>query len=323
MIEKLPFIITIDTEGDSLWAKPRIIETKNVIGLYRFQELCNRYKFKPVYLTNYEMAISEEFVKFGKYYSSRGQCEIGMHLHAWNSPPEFALTDDDYEQQPYLYEYPKEIIDSKVRFMTELLGSQFSTQILSHRAGRWSMSKDYFSILEKYGYLVDCSVTPGIDWSRVKGKRDGKGGTDYFKCAHYPYVVKTISKNGILEVPMTIEGIPRIKLLSVINPIRYYLPKHLYRVLYKNQWLRPRLGNIDQMKQVVRNAIKSRCIHLEFMIHSSELSEGLNPNFKNEDEIEKLYFDLEVLFSYLSDYVVGMTLVEFHQKFQEVYKNAI
>ncbi|MDR8263551.1 deacetylase, partial [Acinetobacter baumannii] len=48
------FLITIDTEGDNLWQKHDSITTENARYLPRFQQLCEKYGFKPVYLTNYE-----------------------------------------------------------------------------------------------------------------------------------------------------------------------------------------------------------------------------------------------------------------------------
>ena len=50
------FIITVDTEGDNLWKwkKGDPISTQNAVLIPRFQELCEKYNFKPVYLMNYE-----------------------------------------------------------------------------------------------------------------------------------------------------------------------------------------------------------------------------------------------------------------------------
>src|SRR5688500_9865571 len=90
-----PFVITIDTEGDDLWAAPREVTSRNADHLPHFQSLCERYGFKPVYLTNYEMAMSGAFVEFASDAVARGTCEVGMHLHAWNSPPIEPLTADD------------------------------------------------------------------------------------------------------------------------------------------------------------------------------------------------------------------------------------
>ena len=49
------FLITIDTEGDNLWANPREITTQNARFLPRFQALCERFLLKPTWLTNWEM----------------------------------------------------------------------------------------------------------------------------------------------------------------------------------------------------------------------------------------------------------------------------
>src|SRR5260221_5881140 len=61
-----PLLITIDTEGDDLWSRPREITTRNARFLPRFQSLCERYRLKPVYLANYEMAMSDAFVEFAR-----------------------------------------------------------------------------------------------------------------------------------------------------------------------------------------------------------------------------------------------------------------
>ena len=50
---KKRFIITVDTEGDDLWNYHQgdIIRTENTLYIPRFQELCEKYRLKPVYLT--------------------------------------------------------------------------------------------------------------------------------------------------------------------------------------------------------------------------------------------------------------------------------
>ena len=91
MDRKKYFIITIDTEGDNLWGweEGTPIKTENILYLSRFQDLCNQYDFKPTWLSNWEMVNDDRFVTFAKKNLARKQCEIGMHLHAWNTPPEY------------------------------------------------------------------------------------------------------------------------------------------------------------------------------------------------------------------------------------------
>ena len=80
MLRKPSFLITIDTEGDNLWSKPRTATTKNASYLPRFQELCEKYGLKPTYLANYDMANSRAFQQLGKDIVKRGVGEIGMQI---------------------------------------------------------------------------------------------------------------------------------------------------------------------------------------------------------------------------------------------------
>ena len=110
------FIITVDTEGDDLWHwKPgKEITTENTNYIPQFQELCEEYGFKPVYLTNYEMAMDDRWVSYSAQKAREGKCEIGMHLHAWNTPPEYDL-ENKYRGNPYITEYPDDVMEQKTK----------------------------------------------------------------------------------------------------------------------------------------------------------------------------------------------------------------
>lgn len=205
-MKKPAFIITLDTEGDNLWENEHNITTQNTHFLPRFQQLCERFQFKPVWLTNYEMAIDEAYIEFAQDVIARNTGEIGMHLHAWNSPPLVALTDNDLHYQPYLIEYPKSQMRDKIAFMTDLLENKLQTKMLSHRAGRWAFNETYAQLLIEFGYQVDCSVTPKVDWRFTKGDPAQSGGTNYSNFPSHAYFmdVNDISKAGdstLLEVP--------------------------------------------------------------------------------------------------------------------------
>ena len=136
------FIITIDTEGENLWdyRLGEAIETKNARYIPRFQELCDLYGYKPVYLTNYEMARDDFFVEFSSTTLRENRCEIGMHLHAWNNPPHYELNNPYHNYGlPYLIEYPEQIMREKIDVLYHLLKNTFKTEIVSHRSGRWAM----------------------------------------------------------------------------------------------------------------------------------------------------------------------------------------
>lgn len=313
---KPAFLITIDTEGDNLWQNHQSISTENTRYLPRFQALCEKYGFKPVYLTNYEMAVDAEYVEFARDVIARGTGEVGMHLHAWNSPPLQALTDDDWRHKPYLIEYPRDQVRAKVDHMTKLLEDAFQTKMLSHRAGRWAFNEYYAELLLEYGYQVDCSVTPNVNWAFSPGDPQGQGGTDYrhFPAQAYfidPSNIARAGHSSLLEVPMSIQ----LKHSAMMNAF-----KQGYDALRGKKrspsalWLRPSGGNLENMKKVALRCLEQGHDYVEFMLHSSEFMPGGSPTFKTEQDIEQLYRDLDGLFSWLSERTQGLTLAEYYQR---------
>jgi len=310
------FLITVDTEGDHLWSRPRTIETRNAAYLARFQRLCESHGFKPSWLTNHEMAVNEEFVAFGRDVLRRGTGEIGMHLHAWNCPPAGQpLTDDDYHYQPFLVEYPDDQMEAKVAHMTALLRDRFECDVVSHRAGRWALDSRYARLLAKYGYLVDCSVTPTVSWAQTLGNPNGRGGTDYSRFPATPYFLDLdrIDQPGdspILELPATVMR----SALHRIAPWAYSVPglrRYAWRKQPIHRWLYPDGRNLPHMLDVVREALEQRRPFIEFVIHSSELMPGGSDSFADEAAIDALYGDLATLFSTIERSFTGMTLREF------------
>lgn len=296
------FIITIDTEGDNLWSPTENGEnTENSKYIERFQKLANRYGFKPVYLTNYEMANDDFFCNLLKKYLKENQCEIGMHLHAWNTPPYYKLNTKT-EEKSYLMEYPIEIMEEKIKTMTSLLKDKFEVNIVSHRAGRWSMNEEYFKLLEKYGYKIDCSVTPLISWKNHLGET-GKEGVDY-RGAN-----KNISfiTDNILEVPMSIRKIKKSYGTSI---------KGILKKLFFNDptWMRPSTESLENLKRLVDYIYNEKDTdYLEFMIHSSEFMPGGSPYFKSKEDVENLYNKIEDIFKYIYEKYIGITLKEYYE----------
>lgn len=314
------FLITIDTEGDSAWSRPKVITTRNASYLHRFQALCDLHGFKPTWLTNYEMMHAPAMQELGRDVIKRGAGEIGMHLHAWNSPPIVPLTSDDFHFQPFLIEYSTSVLREKVRVLTDELEQTFSVKMLSHRAGRWSFDARYARVLAELGYVVDCSVTPTVSWRSTKGDPNGGGGTDFssFPNGAYYFNLNDIGNPGvgpILELPMTISRKPR----------RWarYLPTQAARIplfgqfVMRSSWLRAHRGNLDELLQLVNDAVESRTPYIEFMLHSSEFMPGGSPTFETEEDIERLYGELDELFSEISRLFDGATLSEYARRVRE------
>lgn len=322
-MEKKKFLITIDTEGDNLWSSPKKPTTKNAEFLFRFQALCEKFGFKPTYLTNYEMANSSVFQELGHDVIKRNTGEIGMHIHAWDMPPAFDLTKDDSLHKPYLIEYPENMLREKVSIMTDLLENTFQKKMVSHRAGRWSFNEQYAQILIEHGYKVDCSVTPLVSWEKSQGDPNKNGGTNYtdFPSGEYFLSLADISKAGesdLLELPMSICHLyPTADFLrkkfDKVMPVRKLL-NYFYPSI---TWLRPDGTNLKHMCKLLDTIKNSDENYAMFMLHSSEFMPGGSPTFDTKESIEKLYSDLDTLFSKASEHFKGVTTAEYRDFYCE------
>lgn len=295
------FIITVDTEGDNLWNYKQgdVVTTKNSDFIPRFQKLCEKYGFKPVYLTNYEMALNEAFVHNAKEWLKKGTCEIGVHLHAWNNPPLVQLN-GNFNGNPYLIEFSNEVMRAKFQVVYNLIEKNFGIKPVSHRAGRWIMDERYFNILEEFDIKVDCSYTPGINWSTTMGRT--RGGCDYSGEPRNAHFV-----GNVLEVPVTIRK---------FHDCSFGSWKHRLKTFIKgeNFWLRPATSSVSIMKRVVEMVDDDgKEDFLEFMIHSSELMPNGSPYFRTECDVEKEYKVMDEFFAYVKNKgYQGCTLEEYY-----------
>jgi hypothetical protein len=313
------FLITIDTEGDGLWDRPTQVTTRNVRELPRFQELCERYRLKPTYVATYEAAADPIYQDFARDALRRDVAEVGMHLHAWNSPPLYDLTGDDRAHLPYLVEYPEDIIRLKATFLTELLEDTLQTKMLSHRAGRWTFDAHYMNVLVELGYEVDCSVTPHVSWRSCAGDPNGQGGSDYTHyptCAYFPDPndLSIPGDSPLLEVPMTVVArtpLLRLSRLGIV-PAGSLLGRAL--PCFATPWFRPNRWNHRRLCALLRRAIAEQWDYVMLMLHSSELLAGANPTFRTETHIQALYDLLEQLFDLAGSRCEGLTLSEYRRR---------
>jgi hypothetical protein len=315
-------LITIDTEGDNLWARPKHITTENARYLPRFQQLCEKYGFKTVWLTNYEMAECPAYVEFGREILANRTGEIGMHLHAWNSPPIVPLTKDDTLQQPYLGEYPEKVMRDKIRFITDLLQDRFQCRMISHRAGRWGLDSTYARLLVESGYKIDCSVTPHISWENCLGASDKIGGPNFKGFPEMPYFIdinkiNTPGNSDLFEIPVSIIETQYAALNNRVKSISRLLHCITHRLFPSVLQMIPRdkIRNLGQMHTILQNALQDGRSYVQLAMHSSELMPGASPFFPNVDSIERLYSRLEVLFAQAAGSFRGATLKEFREEY--------
>jgi hypothetical protein len=211
----------------------------------------------------------------------------------------------------------------KIQVLTECLEQVFQTHMISHRAGRWGFNEVYVKALIDHGYRVDCSVTPHLSWRKYAGAPDGAGGpdfTNYPETAYFldPNDISRPGQSSLLEVPLTVTApyfgplAPALQsLLGIAGSFgnrvaRCFFPPHARMV--------PNGRNRRLLLALLLAAIHHQRDYVQLTLHSSELMPGASPTFPSPRSVERLYDDLEAVFTFARDHFVGLTLREYHDR---------
>jgi hypothetical protein len=277
-------VITVDTEED-LWAEYRREgnPVENIGALPMFQELADRYGAIPTYLVNWAVADAAASSRTLRGLVESGDCEIGMHCHPWNTPP-FEEPLDRYHSM--LCSLPAALVARKLENLHTRIVERVGVVPVTFRAGRWGFSESVGRSLQKLGYTIDTSISPGVDWTKDHGP-------DYSKAPITPYrfdpsdYLTPAPFGPLLEVPPTIgfwqgHHAARLRIRKALLGSRaargLRLPGLLDRTRLLNfGWLSPEPSDAASMIRIARRALRNGTRTLNLCFHSTSLVPGLTP----------------------------------------------
>ncbi len=327
----MKFILTIDTEGDNQWDHGKDLTTENIRYIPRFQELCNKFSVKPVYLVTSEVCNDSFARKIFYDFSHIGLAEIGTHLHSWTTPPFLDRDGFRFNDRQHIYasELPEELLDEKLQYLTAQIESAFGKKPTSFRSGRYGFNEAVARSLIKNDYLIDSSVTPYTDWSTNKGLIEGRGGPNFLERTPEPFLYEH-NKKYLVEIPVTI--MPTIFPLNRFRTFAGHYFRNvdqslslriLRQILFRNQplWLRPfDWVGVSLLGKLLNEAAYYDLPYIVMMFHSSELMPGCSMYWKDQEAIEKLYSLLTGFFSMLSQRNIdSITLSEAAREYIQNY----
>jgi hypothetical protein len=168
-----PILLTVlSTEEEFDWGKPfdRSSTSVRAAGyIERAQKVFDEHGVKPTYVVDYPIASQPQSVAPLKAIADSDRCEIGAHLHPWVSPP---LEEEMTVPNSFPGNLPADIEARKLRVLTETIEKNFGRRPRTYQAGRYGFGPRTASVLEREGYDVDLSASPGFDYR-------AEGGPDY------------------------------------------------------------------------------------------------------------------------------------------------
>ena len=288
-------LVGIDTEGDNQWdAQARLHQRfENLYALPRLHALFARHGVRPTYVITHPVATDARSVDVLRLLLAGGDCEIGAHHHAWETPP---CTEADIRRHPYASTLPRAQFDAQLETLTAAITDAIGVPPVSYRSGRFGFSADHVAALERYGYLVESSVAPLFYEAH-------KGGPEFVEAPLKPYFLAYDSatepgSSNLLEVPVSAalnRRLPRSLQYAYARAPKPYTTKRVLRGLrlLRMRWLRPSWSSLDDMIGLARDLARWNEPVLNLLFHSSEAIVGGSPYNKTEGELNGFFERLD------------------------------
>ena len=223
-------------------------------------------------------------------------CEIGAHLHAWNTPP--LSLEEKQGKATYLSNQSFSRKREKLSNLTKLFKQKLGFSPTSYRAGRYGLCRQSVRILSELGYTIDSSVAPLMDFR-------ADGGPNFREYTLQPFWLKTQSNRQLLELPVTIDLVHCFP--AQFSRLYFQIPdwtkiKGIFHrlSLARLLWLRPTTYSEQEMKQLADHVLDQLQIPVvNIMFHSSEVCPCASPYNKTRQDVEEFLARLENIFNYL------------------------
>jgi peptidoglycan/xylan/chitin deacetylase (PgdA/CDA1 family) len=293
-------LVGIDTEGDNQWdATSRANQRfENIYALPRLHALFARHGVRPTYVVTYPVATDSRSGEVLRTIAAGGDCEIGAHHHAWETPP---CSEEDVRRHPYASQLPPQQFAQQVRALTDAIAAAVGTSPTSYRSGRFGFAADHTSTLERAGYLIESSVAPLFYEAH-------KGGPEFVGAPLTPYFLAYDSataagSSNVLEIPVSAalnRSLPRFLQSAYARAPKPYTTKRILRALrlVRMRWLRPSYSSLEDMVSLARDLHRAGEPVLNLLFHSSEAIVGGSPYNRTTSELDAFCDRLERFFTF-------------------------
>lgn len=292
-------LVGIDTEGDNQWDAAARAQQRfeNIYALPRLHALLARHGIRPTYVVTYPVATDPRSRDVLGKLADAGDCEIGAHHHAWETPP---CSEEDVRRHPYALQLPRAQFAEQLRHLTDAIAGAVGRPPVSYRSGRFGFSADHVAPLERAGYLVESSVAPLFYEAH-------KGGPAFVDAPLAPYFLAydgatAPGSSDVLEIPVSAalnRRLPKFLQYAYARAPRPYTTRRVLRALrvLRLRWLRPSYSSLEDMVSLARDLHDTGEPVLNVLFHSSEAIVGGSPYNRTQAELDAFCDRLERFFT--------------------------
>ena len=274
-------------------------------------------------MITYPVAVDPRSAEVLRALLAGGDCEIGAHHHAWETPP---CTAEDIGRHPYAANLPLGQFEEQLASLTHAIARAVGERPVSYRSGRFGFSAAHVPALERLGYLVESSVAPLFYEAH-------KGGPEFVEAPLTPYFLAYDSAtkpgtSGVLEVPVSAalnRRLPKALQYAYARAPSPYTTKRVLRALrvLRMRWLRPSYSSLDDMIALARALAAASEPVLNLLFHSSEAIVGGSPYNRTQAELDAFCERLDRFLAFATKELgaVPLTFAEFRHAYSPADAN--
>jgi len=290
---------------------------ENIYALPRLHALFARHGVRPTYVITHPVATDPRSAEVLRELKAGGDCEIGAHHHAWETPP---CTPEDVKRHPYASSLPRAQFEQQLSALTDAIHRAVGERPISYRSGRFGFSASHVNALERLGYRIESSIAPLF----YEGH---KNGPDFVDAPLRPYFLAydqatAPGTSQLLEVPVSAglnRRLPRRLQFLYARAPRNYTTKRVLRKLgiAYVRWLRPSYSSLDDMTALATDLARTGEPVLNLLFHSSEAIVGGSPYNRTDAELKGFCERLERFFEFATGTLNARpaTFAEFRQAY--------
>lgn len=289
--------VVIDTEAEFDWGKgiwTDVGRVSSITGLRDSFDIFRRHGIRPVLVVDHPVITNEESAAIIAALAEEG-CEIGVHLHAWSTPPIAGPKDDWHSFSGNLGPMFER---AKIATLTEAVERRIGRRPTVFKGGRYGNGPNTFDTLRELGFEVDLSLCPAYDYAAM-------GGPDYTHYSARPGWLG--APGGLLSLPTTAGWVGTLESLGArLGPLlhgragrRLRLARIAARAnaLYPAR-LSPEGHDLHTMQRLTRALHRQGLRIFSLSLHSPSLQVGNTPYTRTREELDRLLHDLDGYLAY-------------------------
>ena len=311
----LLFVI-VDTEEEFDWRAPFSRASTSVHAMAhvgRGQTIFDRYRLRPTYVIDYCIATQPEGYAPLVAFAADNRCQIGAHLHPWNTPP-----CDEPVDGPHSYgcNLEPELAARKLTTLHDAITSHVKVTPTIFKAGRYGVGLRTMDWLASHGYDVDASINPTLPPSADDGPDFRAFDSRPFLCAdgrlmELPLTHGYAGWAGALKAPLQ---------AAATTPWgeRIKAPGILARLGVTNRiMLSPEVSTLSELQALTRTLLADGLRTFSLTFHSPSLDVGHTPYVRTSAHLQAFLDTIDAYCAFFFGELNGLpsTPADFRAKF--------